>query len=51
MQHLMVSLTPRFFFFNAVHFSRDASEDLLFHKENESEKEKTLSDSPDGSSA
>lgn len=40
MQRLMVSLTPRFFFFNAVLFSRDASEDLLFHKEKESEKEK-----------
>lgn len=52
MQRLMVSLTPRFFFFNAVLFSRDASEDLLFQKEKESEKEKKpLSDSPDGSSA
>lgn len=40
MQRLMVSLTPRFFFFNAALFSRDASEGLLFHKETENGKEK-----------
>lgn len=47
MQHLMVSFTPTFFSFNAVLFSRAASKDLLLDKVKESEKEKTLSVSPE----